>query len=373
MKLHLSLLILFLFVFGCKKAEQSSSSIKGEELMQYSSKLSIEKMNDYYKVEVLNPNSSDSSSFTYILYKNEKPEIIAAAFLQIPIQSAVCLSTSHLPPFSTLGKSQTLIGFPNTDLIYNKELLKLVNKGRIADVGRKNGVNIEKVMELMPDLIMAYSLGSSMEQLKPLQKAGIPIILNTDYLENSPLGRAEWLKLTAVLVDQYATGDSLFKSIEASYLETKSMVENIEDKPTVMTGLMYGDIWYVPGGDSFAAKFIEDAGGNYLWSENAQTGSLELSFESVLSKAQNANFWIGAASFRSLKELKNSNNKYALFDAFYNQNVYSYTKRVNEEGANDFLESGFMRADWVLKDYVNLLHPTILKDSTTIYFEVLNP
>jgi iron complex transport system substrate-binding protein len=216
-------------------------------------------------------------------------------------------------------------------------------------------------------------MGSSMEQLKPLKKAGIPIILNIDYLENSPLGRAEWLKLTAVLLDQYKAGDSLFQTIEAAYIKTKSSIEKNEDRPTVLTGLMYGDIWYVPGGESFAAQFIEDAGGNYMWSENSETGSLELSFESVLSTAQNSEYWIGAASFTSLKDLENTNNKYTLFDAFQNQEVYSYTKRVNQHGANDYLESGFMRADLVLKDYVNLLHPGILDDSTTTYFEALNP
>ncbi|WP_375579276.1 ABC transporter substrate-binding protein [Marivirga tractuosa] len=373
MKLRLNLLIIIALAFGCNQAEKEEESKNGKSLIQYSKKLKIEEYKDYYEVKVLKPNSSDSSSLSYILYKNEKPEIKADAFIQIPIKKAVCLSTSHLPPFTALNYSDALTGFPNTKLIFNEELLQLVKEDKIQDVGRKNGVNVEKIMTLQPDLIMAYAFGSSMEQLKPLEKAGTPIILNIDYLENTPLGRAEWLKLTAVLLDQYKAGDSLFQTIEAAYLETKGLVENIEEKPTVMTGLMYGDVWYVPGGESFASKFIKDAGGDYIWSENSQTGSLELSFESVLSNAQDADYWIGAASITSLKELENTNNKYALFDAFQNQKVYSYTKRVNQNGANDYLESGFMRADLVLKDYINLLHPNILEDSTTTYFEALNP
>jgi iron complex transport system substrate-binding protein len=373
MRLYLILFIFSFLVLACNQTEKSSKSDSGTSLIQYSKKLKIEKIKDYYKVKILNPNSSDSSFFTYILYKNKKPEARSDAYIQIPIKSAVCLSTSHLPPFTALDKSKVVVGFPNTNLIYNRALLNLVEKGEIQDVGRKNGVNVEKVMMLEPDLIMAYSLGSSMEQLKPLEKAGIPIILNTDYLENTPLGRAEWLKLTAVLLDQYQEGDSLFQNIETAYLKTKALVETVENKPAVMTGLMYGDVWYVPGGESFAAKFIEDAGGDYVWSDNSQTGSLELSFESVLSNAQNAEYWIGAASFTSLKGLENTNNKYALFEAFQNKKVYSYTKRVNENGANDYLESGFMRADLVLEDYVKLLHPDKIKDSTTTYFEALKP
>jgi iron complex transport system substrate-binding protein len=372
MKSSLHLLIFSILVLACSQPKKLDESEKGKTLMQYSKILSIDKFQNYYKVKVLNPKSTDSSFFTYILHQNKRPTAVGDAYIQIPIKKAVCLSTSQLPPFTILNK-RALVGFPNTDLIYSKVLLELVETGEIQDVGRKNGVNIEKTLTLQPDLIMAYSLGSSMEQLKPLQKAGIPIILNVDYLENSPLGRAEWLKLTAVLLNQYNKGDSLFQTIEASYNATMDSIKKVEHRPTVFTGLMYGDIWYVPGGESFAAQFIKDAGGDYLWSENTETGSLELSFESVLSTAQNAEYWIGAASFTGLMDLKNANNKYTLFNAYQNRKVYSYTKRVSQNGANDYLESGFMRADLVLKDYVNVLHPGILNDSTTTYFEVLNP
>ena len=132
-------------------------------------------------------------------------------------------------------------------------------------------------------------------------------------------------------------------------------------------------MWYVPGGESYAAKFIEDAGGNYLWSDNPKTGSIELSFESVLEKAKKADFWIGAASFTRLEELKNSNTNYALFDSFENGEIYSYTKRVNKNGANDFLESGYMRPDLILKDYVKILHPTLLPEEESTYFQSLKP
>ncbi|SMG50865.1 iron complex transport system substrate-binding protein [Marivirga sericea] len=372
MRPSFNLFIIPILFLACSQPKRVDETEIGKPLIQYSKKLSIDEFENYYKVRVLNSSSTDSSFFTYILHPNEKPKVEGDAYIQIPIKKAVCLSTSHLPPFTILNKS-ALAGFPNTNLIFNKELLQLVDVGKIQDVGRKNGVNVEKTMTIQPDVVMAFSMGSSMEQLKPLQKAGIPIILNVDYLENSPLGRTEWLKLTAVLLNQYHAGDSLFRTIEAAYNKIKSSVAKIADQPSVLAGMMYGDIWYVPGGESFAAHFIKDAGGDYLWSENSESGSLELSFESVLSTAQNAKYWIGAASFTSLKDLENSNNKYTLFDAFQHQKVYSYTKRVNQNGANDYLESGFLRADLVLKDYVNLLHPRLLDDSTTTYFEVLNP
>ncbi len=371
--IKLYILTTVLFAIACDSPKEKSNTQKGEELIEYSQNLSIERFTDYYKVKVIQASTSDSIQFNYIFYKNEKPNIEADAFISIPVRRVVCLSTNHLPAFTALDKSGTVVGFPNTQYVYEEELLKLVKNGSLRDVGQKNGVNIEVLMSLQPDLVMGYTMGSSFEQLKPIQKSGIPVILNADYLENSPLGRAEWLKLTAILLNKNDEGDSLFRSIEDNYLATKKLAEKADLKPSVMTGVMYGDVWYVPGGESYAAKFIEDAGGNYLWSDNPKTGSIELSFESVLEKAKKADFWIGAASFTRLEELKNSNTNYALFDSFENGEIYSYTKRVNKNGANDFLESGYMRPDLILKDYVKILHPTLLPEEESTYFQSLKP
>jgi iron complex transport system substrate-binding protein len=369
------ILILSLILAGCTNPKEETESEKGKQLITYSRNLSIEDFGDYFKVKVTQPSSSDPVFLTYILFKDktDKPDVEADEFISIPVEQVICTSTSHLPPFTALEESNAIVGFPNTQHIYEIKLLDLVESGNLQDVGQKNGINIEKVLSLQPDLMMAYTMGSSMEQLKPLQKSGIPVLLNSDYLENSPLGRAEWLKLTAVLLNKYEKGDSLFQLIEENYIETKNKAAAVRREPEVMTGVMYGDVWYVPGGESYAAKFFDDAGGNYLWSSTQRMGSLELSFESVFNIAKDADLWIGAASFTSLEELKNTNEKYALFSSFKSQKVYSYTKRVNGNGANDYLESGYMRPDWVLKDYVNLLHPNLLVDSTLFYFQPLNP
>ncbi|WKV12856.1 ABC transporter substrate-binding protein [Marivirga harenae] len=366
---------LFFFVLACSRPKNEEQSEKGKELISYSQNLSIEDFGDFYKVKVIQPAASDSSFFTYILFreKKSKPSLKADAHISIPVKGLICMSTSHLPAFTALGESKVIVGFPGTEHIYEHKLQTLVKSGNLQDVGQKSGINVEKVLSLQPDVMMAYTMGSSMEQLNPIRKSGIPVILNSDYLENSPLGRAEWLKLSAILLDKYTEGDSLFKAIEQNYLSIKGQVANSETKSSVMTGLMYGDVWYVPGGKSYAAHFIEDAGASYLWSSTQKTGSLELSFESVFNRAKKADFWIGVASFTSLRNLKNTNVKYSFFDAYQKQNVFSYTKRVNENGANDYLETGYMRPDLVLKDYINLLHPNLLTDSTLTYYQRLNP
>jgi len=211
-----------MFLIACDSPKEQSAVQKGEELIKYSQNLSIEEFSDYYKVKVIQPSSSDSIQFNYVLYKNEKPNIEADAFVSIPVKRVICLSTNHLPPFKALDESETIVGFPGIQYIYEEALLESAEKGNLRDVGQKSGVNIEVLISLQPDLVMGYSMGSSFEQLKPIQKSGIPVVLNADYLENSPLGRAEWLKVTAVLLNKYDEGDSLFRRIEENYLATKN-------------------------------------------------------------------------------------------------------------------------------------------------------
>lgn len=366
------LLFFLALITSCTSSTKEENTEEGTQLIKYSEKLSIQVYDNYTAIEVKHGKSTDDT-FTYILYPkdSQKPNIKADAYITTPIENIICFSTSHLPAITALGQAPQLIGFPDTQWIYDSSLQTLVKDGSIADIGQKNGVNIEKTLTLNPGLVMAYSKGSAFEQLKPLQQADIPVVVNLDYMETNPLGRAEWIKFTAAFFQKLDQADSIFQEIELNYQKLTTKTAGIQNKPTVMTGVMYGDTWYVPGGKSYAAAFIEDAGGKYLWSENNESGSLELSYESVLKKAEDADYWLGAANFKSYAELKDTDSRYSYFKAFREQKIYGYTKRVSESGANDFLESGFLRPDLILQDYINILHPEVLNDSST-YFQPLS-
>lgn len=370
-KLSCALLFIITASSCTSTSEEKTNSDKFKQWISYSEKLSIKEYGNYILIEVQS-GKSDDDKISYILYpkESERPEIPADTYIATPIENIICFSTSHLPAITALGLAPQLIGFPDTQWIYDSSLQNLVKGGSIADIGQKNGISIEKALTLNPDLVMAYSKGSAYEQLKPLQQADIPVVINLDYMETSPLGRAEWIKFTAAFFQKLEQADSIFQEIESNYLKLTEKTAGIKNKPTVMTGVMYGDTWYIPGSKSYAAEFIEDAGGQYLWSENNESGSLELSYESVLKKAEAADFWLGAANFKSYDELKDTDSRYSYFKAFREQNIYGYTKRVSESGANDFLESGFLRPDLILRDYINILHPEVLNDSST-YFQPL--
>lgn len=374
MKRYLSipLALFILLLIGCSTPKDKTEQVEGKELIRYSDKLSIQQFEAYQKIIVTYSNNA-SETFTYILHseKTPKPEIEADLFITTPIKDIICFSTSQLPALDALNIEDELLAFPGTQWIYDSTMRAKVTEGKIEDIGQKNGINVEKTLSLQPDLVMGYSMGNAYNNLKPLQQANIPVVINVDYLETTPLGRAEWIKFTAAFFNKIAQADSIFNAIEQNYQNLKKVAEAQSEQPTVLTGIMYGDTWYTPGGNSYGAKFIEDAGGNYFWADTQESGSLEMSYETILSRAKNADYWIGAANFKSYEELKNTDSRYTYFDAFHKKNIYSYTKRMREAGGNDYLESGYLRPDLILQDHIKILHPELLQDEPFTYFEPL--
>lgn len=358
-------------LFACQTIEKKNDQPHKNNTIKYAEGLSIQAMDGYSLVTI---NTAANKALNYILFTNEKPAVDNIdEFIKVPIQSIICTSTSHLPAFDLLKAEHKLIGFPSTEWIYDSSLVENVKKGALQDVGQKQGMNEEKILSLKPDAFMAYQMPGTNKDFSTLQQSNISIIYNADFLETTPLGRAEWIKLTAALLGKEALADSIFKVIEQNYLQYKLEVATLSTLPHVMTGLMYGDTWYMPGGKSYASRFITDAAGGYIWNNNQETGSLALGFENVLDRAQNAEFWIGVGSVETYEELAQTDERYTYFEAFEKRKIFSYTKRVNAKGGNDYLESGYSRPDLVLKDYIKMLHPEIpfSKSSDFTYFEAL--
>jgi len=349
----LALILLALYSCNQKKGYTARTSLNK---VKYANCLSIFEHEKFVEVTV---RSSENKEQIYVLYKGKRPvNINADAYIKVPIKSIICTSTSHLPALDMLGEAAKLTGFPGTKWIYNASMRNRVALGKIDDVGMKQELDVEKVMSLKPDVLMTYNSPNGMHKLKLIEQAGSVVILNNDYLETTPLGRAEWLKLTGYLTGKVKEADSIFKQITTTYDSLTAKASSAGNRPAVLTGIMYGDVWYLPGGNSYAAKFFEDAGAKYPWQENEVTGSISLGFENVFSKAQKADFWIGTGSFNTYEALADADEKYTYFEAFKNKNIFSYTKKVNELGSNDYLESGYARPDLILADYIQMLQST---------------
>ena len=154
----------------------------------------------------------------------------------------------------------------------------------------------------------------------------------------------------------------IINSIAQQYNSTLEIVSKSATNPTVMSGIVYGDSWFVPGGKNYASRILKDAGYNYLWQQDTSSAFLPLSFETVFNQANQADFWIGVGSFKTLAELAGSDSRYEAFMPFKQHTIYSYDKRRGAEGGSEFLELGYLRPDLILKDLVKIGHPNLLPD-----------
>lgn len=364
--------------WGCQpkaRKQEAEKTVAIADSVQYAQRFTIAYYDGYKKLTVKNPWKGATKDFTYLLYHDSAKVvgIKADAKVQIPIHRIVCESTSHLYPLIMLGVDSTLVGFADTSLMYAKSLRKRTQAGKIQSVGQQMRWNMEKLLKLQPDVTIGYAMQAPDEQLKDFNRAGLPYVLNADYLETNALGRAEWLKFFAAFYDKEALADSLLHRIYQRYDSLKMVAQQTKTRPTVMSGVMYGDIWYLPGGQSWAAQFIKDAGGHYLWAKTDGSGSLTKDFETVYAKANEAAYWINAANFSSLAAMKEADERYSYFAAFKEGNVFTYTKRTRPNGSNDYLESGYMRPDRILEDLLHILHPELGQDSTFYYEKVAKP
>ncbi len=287
--------------------------------------------------------------------------------ITVPVENLVCTSTTHIPLLDYIGETDKLIGFPTTDYVSSKKMRKRIDAGEVIDLGIDKGMNLEMLFSLKPAMVMGYTMNSDLGQLKKISELGIPVIINAEYLEKHPLGRAEWIKFMALFFNKETQADSVFQIIETNYLRTQNMVKTIPSRPTVLSGIVYGDTWFLPGGQNYAARLLKDAGCNYLWSDNDSKDYLELSFESVYGKAKEAELWIGVGAYKSLAEIKSAEPRYSKFRPFKEGTIYSNNVRQGAKGGSEFLELGYLRPDIILRDLVKIAHPELLPDYA-LYF-----
>lgn len=297
-------------------------------------------------------------------------EEIKFPLISIPINEIVVTSTTHIPMVELLNEEKSIIGFPYSKYVSSEKTRVLIDNGSIKEIGKESSLNTEILLDLQPELVVGYSVSSADKSLTTLQKAGINVIYNGDWLEETPLGRAEWIKFFGVLFDKEKQADSIFKSIETNYLNAKQIALKSIKKTTILSGaIMSKDIWNLPAGDSFVAQFLKDANLNYLWKDSEGKGSLSLSFESVFDKGANADFWIAPGYFSSKEQLLNSNELYSQFMAFKTDQIYTPSTKKGKTGGIIYYELAPTRPDLVLKDIIKITNTDLLPNYQLTFFE----
>jgi len=356
---------------SCKKEViKVDENNQSESTIKYAKGFDIVDENGVKKLIIKSAYQNSDEIFEYIIQNksDQKEEIENTLFT--PIQKIVVTSTTHIPMVELLNEETAIVGFPYAKYVSSAKTRALIDEGKIQEIGKESSLNTEILLDLQPELVVGYSVSSADKSLTTIQKAGINVIYNGDWLEETPLGRAEWIKFFGVLFDKEKQADSIFKVIENSYIEAKQIALKSTKKPTILSGaIMSKDIWNLPAGESFVAQFLIDANLDYLWKNTEGKGSLSLSFESVFDKGQNADYWITPGYFSSKEQLLNSNEIYNKFNAFQNDNIYTPILKKGKTGGAIYYELAGTRPDLVLKDLIKITNPELLPKYEFTFFE----
>lgn len=352
-----NLCFLLVILCSCNSSKQEKTAIGRTNEVRHATGFHFEKSDSKEYLVIDEPWPNASKPITYELGND--------------LRYFVCTSTSYLPFFEMLDAEEMVIGFPNLQYISSETFIKRAEDGLLTDLGPDGGLNMELLFGLNPDAVIAFDMGGESATLDKIEESGIPVYYNSDFLEQSPLGRAEWIKFFGALVNKRVMADSIFQVIESEYNRLSDLSGNVETRPGILSGVVYGDTWFLPGGNNWAATFFDNAGGKYLWEADTTSGWMELSFEAVYEKGHDADFWIGTSTVNSRDELIGQDSRYSSFRPYLEDNVFNYNKIIGPNGGYDFFESGYSRPDLVLSDLIKILHPELLPDYETTYFQKL--
>jgi iron complex transport system substrate-binding protein len=372
-----SILIIVLFtISGCGRSDRKGTEKRpdaGNEIVR-AARFAIEKKKGWTVVKIINPwQGARNVNQIYYLVKRGSAlpaGVDSATVIFVPLQKIICMSTTHLAMISALGEENSIAGVSGTNFIYSPEIKRNVDKGLVADVGYEANLNKELILNISPDLIMIYGIGSeSAGYVGKLKELGIKVIINADYLETDPLSRAEWIKLFGSLYCKENLADSIYNNEVERYTKLRSFIEQKKlNRPKVLLGLPYKDTWYISPGNSFISKLIADAGGEYLWANTESSLSMPYGIENVYLRGMKADFWLNISNVSSRTEISNVDQRLDELPCFKNDNLYNNNKRISEGGGNDYWESGGLYPHFILKDIATILHPELFSDQELTYY-----
>lgn len=376
-------LILFLLFSSCKsgKNHREIIPVSFEDNFQsievaHAKGFSISNWNGITRLTVQNPwqGAKDVSYHYYLIEKGFKPpqEIDPAEIIYVPIESIVCLSTTHIGFIEAIGEIEKITGIAGSQYISNSMLRERQKNGLVKDVGYDQGLNYEALLKMKPDVVMVYGVGSETSSyVTKLKDLGFKVVFNAEYLEETPLAKAEWVKFVAGLFQKDELANDLFNSIQEEYDTLTQIASGADSKPGILINLPWKGTWHMAGGNSFFARMIKDAGGKYLWEENEASESFPIDIESVFQRAVHADIWLNTGAANTLNDILAEDDRLKYLAPFSNGRVFNNNARINAFGGNDYWERGIMEPHVILRDLIHIFHPELLPVHNLVYYKQL--
>ena len=339
--------------------------------LQYATLPQMVRYDGYTVVTLANPWKQGRVLHTYVLVPREKPlpdQLPEGTVIRTPLQRAVVFTTVHSALLVTLGCQERIAGVADLKYIKIPYVQQQVKAGRIVDCGDGLSPVVEKIIDVKPDAILLSPFENSGGYGK-LEEIDIPLVECAEYMETSPLARAEWMKFYGMLFGVEQKTDSLFAVVDSSYHALKAQAAQAGQGRLALVDKMVGSVWYVPGGRSTIGQMIQDACGRYPWSDDTHSGSLSLPFESVLERGEDADVWCYRYSSdheTNSRELLSEHHGYDQLKAYRQREVYA----CNVEQTLFYEETPF-RPDYLLGDLIQMLHPAMTWPMPLRYYKKL--
>ena len=312
-------------------------------------------------ISVINPWDTTRTLQEYVLVEKDSPlpdNLPSGTIVRTPVENIIMYSTIHASIWEELGALENVAGICEPEYLTSQNAKQMLTEGKIQDCGMAASPNVEKIIEIDGQFIVASPFENG--GYGQAEKLGIPIFESADYMENHPLGRVEWMKVFGLLSGREDVADSLFKSTENSYNSLKALAAGAVGKPRIMSERKYGSSWFIVGGASYIAQMYKDAGADYIFSDNPDTGSVPCAFETVYDKGADSDLWVfkyAAERPMTYADLEAEYSPYARFAPFRNRKIYT----CNTVGT-PYYEYIAIHPDYILADYVKMFHPHLLPD-----------
>ena len=377
MRFFVYILCCLVLFFSCRKQETNLSSGEERAGAQYSDSIyyargfRIETHPHFKLVQINNPWHSNQTLQTYILVSkaDSLPEHLPPGIvIRTPLEKTVVFSSVICGILSELDALSSLAGVAEPEYVAIPSIQSALACGKIQDVGRASQPDIEKLMLIEPEAIISNPVNEA--GARSLGKLTIPSIPCLEWMENHPLGQTEWIRLIGLFFEKAGFADSLFFATVHSYHALKALTDTITCRPSVFAEKKYGDFWHMPGGQSYFAHLLNDAGADYIFKDNPATGSVPFAFETILEQAGKADFWLFkyySSQDMTYRQLADEFANYALFDAYKKHQIFT----CNTLKTPFYYQELPLHPDWVLRDLIRIFHPALLpEDSGRYYFKM---
>ena len=318
-------------------------------------------------IQVFNPwQGAKDVEMSYFISRNgeQAPAGFTGPTIPAGAKQIVCMSSSYIAMLNALGQADRIVAVSGIDYVSNPYII--AHKDSIKDMGPE--MNYELLLGLKPDVVLLYGIGDAQTAVTDkLKELSIPYMYVGEYLEESPLGKAEWMVALSELTDSREKGIEIFSEIPKRYQTLKDLTASVEQRPTVMFNTPWNDSWIMPSTKSYMAQLVNDAGADYIYKENTSNSSAPIGLETAYGLIQKADYWINVGMASTLDELKAVNPKFTDAKSVREKTAYNNNLRLTATGGNEYWESAVIRPDIVLRDLIHIFHPELVSDSLYYY------